>query len=114
MKKIMDDKNSITLAKGKSVNPHFSGIGRYLPVFGLGIMVGIPALNLYKSESHDATNHLFAAAPLQGIKKGNPEDNNLTLDSLMRRSADELARLDLARMNLICSKIYVHGLQFTV
>ena len=105
MKKRMDIKNNFTLTKGESAIPRFSGTGRFLLVFGLGIMVGILALTLYQSKSQDITNHLFAAAPSQSDIGGNRENNNLTLDSLLRMSDDELARLDLARMNLICAEI---------
>ena len=104
MKKRSYNKNNFTIAKDKSAIPRFSGTGRYLLVFGLGIMVGFLTLTLYQSKSQDTTNHLLAAAPSQKNIGGIPEDKILTLDSLLRMSADELAQLDLARMNLLCAE----------
>jgi hypothetical protein len=125
MNKRLNDKSNFYLAKGKSNIPRFPGIGRYLLVFGLGIMLGFPFLTLYQSKDRDVTNNLLAAAHVQDIVKHKGTSTNQfseisnsffrslptgrglynSLDSLLRMSADELSRLDLARMNLLCGEI---------
>ena len=105
MKKISDDKSNFTFTKGESAIPRFSGIGRYVLAFGLGILVGVPALTLYQSERQNTTNHLLASSPVQDITKQNTKEKSLALDSLLRMSDGKLARLDLVRMNLLCAEI---------
>ena len=104
MKKRSDNIINSPLAKCKSAIPRSYGIGQYLVVFGLGIIVCFLVLTLYQSENQDTTNHLLAAAPVQDVVKHNTKDKTLSLDSLLRMSVDELARLDLARLNLLCAE----------